>query len=102
MKNVLSGSYYYLKIAWLGRTRYLVGVMPLVFFVSWGCEEAGEGEGEGVRVIGWDDVVCRWVEGPLLTVGCVLVLQLLCLLYADNDSISVCSAVAVPAVQVVM
>ena len=34
VKNVLSGSYYYLKIAWLGRARYLVGVMPLVFFVS--------------------------------------------------------------------
>ena len=47
VKNVLSGSYYYLKIAWLGRARYLVGVMPLVFFVSGGVSVRVEVMGEG-------------------------------------------------------
>jgi hypothetical protein len=32
VRNALTGEYYHLKVMWLGRTRYILALMPLLFF----------------------------------------------------------------------
>lgn len=37
VKNLLTGSHYYYRIQWMGKWRYIAGLLPALFFVSISC-----------------------------------------------------------------
>ena len=34
VKNLLTGSHYYYRVQWMGKWRYIAGILPALFFVS--------------------------------------------------------------------
>ena len=37
VKNLLTGSHYYYRVQWMGKWRYIAGLLPSLFFVSTSC-----------------------------------------------------------------